>query len=123
VATKFVYALVDPREPRAVRYVGCGAVPARRLQQHVWDARFPTASSNCRKVLFIQQMLCEGVIPGMVILEAVPAQRWVARERHWIELFRARGSDLTNFERPSPTCSYEKADSNPGAVNFFRRSQ
>lgn len=119
---RWVYMLVDPRELNLARYIGCSIVVGERYRKHIIEARNPHGYSNPRKVLFIQQLLCDGVFPEMLLIEELaPDADFVAREAYWIEKFRS--PDLTNFDRPAPTCSYEKADSNPGAVHFFRRSQ
>lgn len=124
-STRFIYALVDPRKPRAVRYVGCASQIARRLRQHLFEARFPTDTSfykNPQKFRFLLHLLCDGRLPEMLLLEAVPAGgRHLEREKRWIRRFRSRGADLTNFERPLPPPGRERLDPNLGAVNFFRR--
>lgn len=96
---RFVYALCDPREVEVTRYVGCSFRVGTRYREHILDARRPSWYSNGRKVLFIQQLLCDGVFPAMLLLEEVPTDEgWAVREELWI---RARRSEmLTNFERP-----------------------
>jgi hypothetical protein len=122
LSRRFIYALVDPRERDLIRYVGCSVNVWKRYQSHIWEARFPydAHSSNVRKVLFIQQLLCEGVFPQM-IEEVASGEDFAAREANWIEHYRS--PDLTNFERPIPTDTFERIHQRPDAASFFRRSQ
>jgi hypothetical protein len=123
---RFVYLLADPRERETVRYAGCSVGIRKRYQAHIWEARFPydANSSNVPKVLFLQQLLSDGVFPEMRLIEEVSADVvWMAREKYWIDRFRS--PNLTNFERQpiADAVQGERRGSNPGSAGFIRRSQ
>jgi hypothetical protein len=89
-----IYSLLDPRD-KAVRYVGKTVQPLRaRLVAHKKAAARGQLPVNrwARKVA--------GIHFGPIInwLETVPAgEDWAARERHWIQKYRADGARLLNL--------------------------
>jgi hypothetical protein len=85
--TTFIYGLTDPRTGQ-VRYVGKSNKPQRRLVEHI---RYCT-DQHTHKDHWIQQLLSEGVEPGMEILEECKYDQWKAREQHHIAIRK----DLTN---------------------------
>jgi hypothetical protein len=96
---RFIYAMVDPREPRKVRYIGCTLDLRHRLKGHLWDTLHPHDLMNIPHFFFVLYCLLDGFDPEMVVLDVVPPGKyWPPVERRWIERFRARGSDLTNIE-------------------------
>lgn len=100
-AQRFVYALVDPREPAEVRYVGCTLNVPRRLYQHQWEAMAPDDHRNPYKRRWLRGLLLLGIQPVALVLETVaPGDDYLACEQHWIEVHRTPA--LTNFERPLP---------------------
>lgn len=90
-----VYALIDPRRPTVIRYVGCSHRLPERVCEHVWEARrgvrrFRMTEATVRKVEWILSLLDEGLLPGFVILETVLAgENWRRREDYWIDHFMA----------------------------------
>jgi len=95
---RFIYALVDPREPGIIRYVGCSERPWHRCQDHLSDSRRKPRFGNAAKIAWLSGLLDAGVLPWIVILERVkPGQNWVRREEYWIVCYRT--PELTNFAR------------------------
>lgn len=86
----YIYALVDPRIPRIVRYVGMTASPPARYVAHIQSSRFPWA----------RNLFDEGFPPIMLQLEvlepgdfAIPTLRSLAQEREawWMDYFKQKG--------------------------------
>lgn len=98
----FIYALVDPREPKKIRYVGRTDDPIYRLKQHLYETRYPVEGrTNVAKFFFILYCLLDGVEPKLIILETVRKGRIPPmRERHWIKVHSS--AELTNFQPPPP---------------------
>jgi hypothetical protein len=87
-----IYALIDPREPDAIRYVGKSYRPSRRLVEHLNQA---SRGEGTHKAAWIRSVLSAGVRPEVVELERV-GEDWQERERAWVGLLRASGHRLTN---------------------------
>lgn len=83
-----IYALVDPRWPDVVRYVGLAKIPRIRHLQHCGEL------STSPKGVWIETMRDQGVLPQLVVLEWCEANWGSQRERHWIAHFDSR--QLTN---------------------------
>lgn len=84
-----VYALIDPRDEQ-VRYVGKSVSVATRIAAHLRDR------GSTRKARWIQQLLREGALPQVTILETGSGD-WQIAETKWISHYRALGCDLTNL--------------------------
>lgn len=85
----YIYALVDPRRPEEIRYVGRTETPRSRHIQHCCE------TGRSAKCAWIESLALHGVMPQMVILEAVDAAEASAKESLWIGRFRDTGK-LTN---------------------------
>lgn len=87
-----VYALVDPREPERVRYVGSSQHMAKRLADH---ANSLTGKADAERKQWVRSMRESGCSPVMVLLEEVGAGKASFEmhlvERNWIERFRSLG--------------------------------
>lgn len=87
-----VYALVDPREPERVRYVGSSQHMAKRLVDH---ANSLTGKADAERKHWVRNMRESGCSPVMVLLEEVSAGKASFEmhlvERNWIERFRSLG--------------------------------
>jgi len=89
-----IYALFDPREPLAIRYVGKTQQSlAQRLGAHIREARTGAQSYRYKWIRFV---LADGVRPEIRLLESVVAESWQERERDWIARLRAAKHPLTN---------------------------
>lgn len=64
-----IYALVDPREPDVVRYVGQTTRPAERLREHAERKNLGRAD----KEEWLDALAAAGVTPQMVELDRLPA--------------------------------------------------
>jgi hypothetical protein len=89
---KAVYALIDPREPETVRYVGLTVDPEQRLRQHIEVAKGSTWGAKTRIVAmgdWIVGLLAAGVLPELRILEVVDEADLDdgMRELHWIRAY------------------------------------
>jgi hypothetical protein len=82
IVASVIYALVDPREARRVRYVGCTRSLPRRMSEH--RRRRGVCGANA----WIETMARDGVEPQPLILAHVTERR---SERRWIIRFRERG--------------------------------
>jgi hypothetical protein len=103
-----IYTLSDPRDLRAVRYVGQSAVPRRRLGQHLSAARLwlPDrkpwwVKSPRQRPLYewIRELFQdEGRLPMMVVRAWVDASQARGAERAHIYEFLQQQLPLLNFE-------------------------
>lgn len=90
-----IYALVDPREPEHVRYIGWTSKSLEaRLSGHlndVLDARHRSYKRN-----WLASLRKKGVLPEIVLVERVHSSEWAAKERFWIAAMKEEGDRLTN---------------------------
>lgn len=92
---KQVYALMDPRRPAVIRYVGCSQRLPVRVYEHVYAATHKTGHNLRAKDEWIRGLLAEGVTPQFVVLETVTEdEAWRNREEFWIRVHRT--PELTN---------------------------
>lgn len=90
----FIYALIDPRPGKGVRYVGkTTTTPARRLRQHRWWALRTRRSDMARWICALD---VEGLTPQLHVLEVCRSDQDSEAERHWIRCMRRAGCDLIN---------------------------
>jgi hypothetical protein len=103
-----IYGLSDPRDIRALRYVGQSAAPRRRLLQHIATARLwlpaqtpwwvPKAKLRPLyqwiRALFAE----EGRLPVMVVMAWVPPEQGRGAERAQIQAAIERQEALLNYE-------------------------
>lgn len=91
----FIYGLIDPRT-QELRYIGKTVLPiAKRLTNHVWNARRGENKRHCLSWIF--ELLASGGHPEYVIFEEIPiGGDWVEAEQFWIAYFRMLGADLCN---------------------------
>lgn len=88
-----IYGLVDPRT-NDIRYIGKADNPSKRLIRHVWDAQRGTVTHKCS---WLRQLLSEGLMPNLIVLEIVPIDDWPIAESRWIKTGRRNGWPLTNL--------------------------
>ena len=90
-----IYALVDPRKPSLIRYVGQSKTPMTRHLLHI------TSLDNPAKSEWIETMRQDGVLPQMIIIEWTKENESDFREKHYMQLY---ASDLlTNINLPKLT--------------------
>lgn len=89
----FIYGLIDPRTG-LVRYVGKTAVGMRRPQSH----RTPCIlrADQTHKGRWIRQLVAEGLLYVITVLEEVEVNHLSIAERSWIARGRELGWPLTN---------------------------
>jgi len=77
-----IYGLIDPRDA-FIRYIGMSNDVYRRFREHVQHPYSPS-----HKDRWINGLLEQGMVPGLVILEIVPDEA-MAREREefWITVY------------------------------------
>lgn len=90
--TTFIYGLWDPRTLE-LRYIGKADNPEKRWFSHLSYARH---GDGTYKSKWIRQLLEEGLLPCLDVLEEVPGDRWQEYEMAWIEEAREQGLNLTN---------------------------
>lgn len=103
-----IYSLSDPRDIRALRYIGQTAHPKRRLQQHLSTARLwlpaqtpwwvPQAKLRPLYGWIRELFADERRLPVMVVLERVEKRQARAAERGFIQACLATGAALLNYE-------------------------
>lgn len=98
----FIYGLVDPREPRHVRYVGMAGKYASRPFQHAENAR-KKVDKHSHLFHWIRSLQIDGLEPGVLILEELPegaARTFVGNiEKMYILSLREIGHKLTNIAK------------------------
>ena len=116
----FVYGLVDPLEPKHVRYVGMTTVSARRPRQHADNAR-NGSMVNPHLSNWIRKIQAEGREPVVLILEELSedtSKKFTGFvEACYIKSLREIGHNLTNIAdggehgSSSPLVQKKKSDS------------
>lgn len=92
----YIYALKDPISGH-IHYVGQTEAPQNRLRGHT----FP--GDNLTKWEWVESLLCEGLMPIMVILEVCNARvSLCSREEAWIQYGSRHGWRLFNIEHNRP---------------------
>jgi hypothetical protein len=112
-----IYALTDP-DTAAIRYIGKANNSAKRLKSHLRDAR----RRDTPLYRWIRELLVEGRVPGVIVLNSGSEGTWKAREREAIADARANGTDLLNVADggDQPFCSYEVRSENGRRVASLR---
>ena len=112
---QLIYALVDPRNPTNVKYVGHTIYPLRiRLWNHI-------ASTNSGKkgnvFKWIRKLAEESIRPSIICLEVLQDYKeWKEAEMFYISYYRLRGDALENIyeggyktlNRPMPEATRQK---------------
>jgi len=89
-----IYALSDPRNPSAIRYVGkTSSLVKKRLGEHLAYARKTKRTSHL--VNWLRQLMAEGVLPVIALIDKGIGD-WEAAECFWIAQYRQQGYDLCN---------------------------
>lgn len=88
-----IYALIDPRAPNVIRYVGQTAKPRERLRKHLRAAGRdkPTYRGH-----WIAKLREEGVEPVLIVMVRVDVRHRNEAERHMIRQLRLAGHPLVN---------------------------
>lgn len=89
----YIYALVDPRSPDDIRYIGKSFDVNKRLKGHLSKDSLKTQS---HKNNWIKSLLGGGVRPGIMEIESCPISGWEQREIYWIDYYKSKGHRLTN---------------------------
>lgn len=96
----FIYGLYDPTT-RKLRYVGKTINSlAGRLSQHITAAK----KRNCHAACWVNSLLVLGHRPLIGLLDIVPDSEWEFWEREYIQNYRERGYDLTNYSDGGDEC-------------------
>lgn len=89
-----IYALVDPRSPGSIRYIGKTERSLdARLSQHIKRCQI----EKCPKARWISSLLAEGIEPSIFLIEDGSNDTWQDRERYWISLYRRISGGLLNL--------------------------
>jgi hypothetical protein len=102
VKAPFIYALVDPREPEHVRYVGMSATNGDGRPRYEYHRRYASRGSRCKSHLacWVRKLHREGVDYSVVLLdqmcEGTPRGVVGAREKLHIQFAKANGHRLVN---------------------------
>lgn len=91
--TTFIYALCEPDNEDAVRYIGKSNNPKQRLICHFRDAR---NGEETHKADWLRKLVNQGKKPVIEILFEVLDKEWQRWERATIRFFKAVGADLVN---------------------------
>ncbi len=85
----FIYGLIDPRTSK-IRYIGKTRDTEKRLRKHINETK---RGATNHKHNWIRQLLEQGLIPIIEVLEETTNDDWEEREKEWI----AQTDDLTNM--------------------------
>lgn len=111
----FVYKLFDRRREgiKAVFYIGITDNPNERLERHIRCDENESEQKN----VYIRDMLAEGVVPKMEIIEIIDDLREVAlaRETFWIKDYAQQGAPLLNNHHHSSNLPVQR--SKAGAIS------
>jgi group I intron endonuclease len=88
----FIYGLYDPRNDE-LRYVGKSKNPKHRLFEHINTVKNGEISSKAK---WLKELIDNGYIPLVKILEKTNADNWEEVEKRWIEKCRLEGLNLLN---------------------------
>lgn len=88
-----IYALIDPRFPSQLRYIGKTTQPRARLRKHV---RAQGRDRPTHRGKWIKSILADGVEPQMIRLLMVKEKHANAAEREMIKRSLSVGHPLTN---------------------------
>jgi hypothetical protein len=93
-----VYALIDPRTPDVVAYVGMTTEhPLVRLEGHLREARSIGRPALPRRTVWLRELVAAGVFPTLAVLEVVPEdERLDDAEQEWIRFYVLRGEAAQN---------------------------
>ncbi|MEI7509880.1 MAG: GIY-YIG nuclease family protein [Flavobacterium sp.] len=94
----FIYSLSHP-ETGEVKYIGKANNPKTRYREHLFDKK------KTRKVNWIRSLKKVGLIPELIIVDAVSSFDWDFWEKHYISLYRSWGFNLTNHTDGGGGCS------------------
>lgn len=86
----FIYALVDPREPNVVRYIGKTTAPENRWNAHVRNSKY----LKCHRSSWIVSLLKNGVKPLMRIVAICSEEVWQDFEKAIVSKYKS--DKLTN---------------------------
>lgn len=108
-----IYALVDPREPNRIRYIGKTHFSlSRRLGGHITAARkAATKKARNHRLNWICALLAENIQPIILELCQVSENIWEMEERGWISRFKQAGHPLTNSTEGGDGCLGLSSDS------------
>ena len=118
-----IYGLVDPREPKRIRYVGKSVSPYARFYSHIQTRRGKVGEWMCE----LHSRKYER-FPDLVLLEVVKKGA-SGRERWWYDALRAVGqADLNGAPPPAdkpdfpytPTAKRNRVSSPTGSRTFPR---
>lgn len=85
--TVTIYALVDPRDPFRVRYVGKSRDPSKRLRQHITQRNRHKSHKNN----WVNALIGESIKPVVIGIQDCSVEEWEKWERFWITHFKGCG--------------------------------
>ncbi len=89
----FIYSMKDPRD-NLVYYIGRTDNPSERYKHHIGGY-----SSNERMNKWIEQLIENGLLPIMEIVEAVKGRELGKKQEvHWIKLYSSKLAPLLNLK-------------------------
>jgi len=91
----FIYALADPITDE-VRYVGKADRVNVRYLTHLREAKSGKDSYKCN---WIRQVIKNGQLPKLIVLEEIDQEHWKKAEIYYIGEFKKLGHNLTNIAK------------------------
>jgi hypothetical protein len=91
----FIYALTDPVTDE-VRYVGKADRVKVRYVSHLREAKSGKDSYKCN---WIRQLINNGQMPKLIVLEEISQDEWKKAEIYYIKEFKRLGHNLTNLTK------------------------
>lgn len=90
--TVYIYGLVCPLENK-IMYVGKSYDVKLRFRQHILLAKNGESSV---KAHWIRELIDNGLMPTVTIIEACSQDEWQEREHHWIAHYQSVNPNLKN---------------------------
>jgi hypothetical protein len=122
----FIYSLTDPNTG-LIRYIGKTTNLRTRFRGHLYEAR--NRVRNPHKCNWLINLLKEGKLPIMEVVEETDSDNWMNIEAYWIEQFTVWGFNLVNKTesfgqgRISKEAKDALAKSNRGQKKGFKHSE
>src|SRR5678816_2737565 len=90
-STVYIYALCQPDDSRAVRYIGKTNDLADRYDSHLGSPRYKH-ERHLPKTRWVAKLLREELVPVMEVLEICDESNWRESEQAWISFYRSNGT-------------------------------
>ena len=98
----YIYALTEPNDENAIRYIGKTQNLKQRFKLHLKEYRYNQSYKNN----WIKGLVSRSLQPIMIVLDEVDEEEWEFWEIYYVDLYKSWGFKLTNSARPGKGGSY-----------------